>query len=225
VTDNTRTTTTPLEAAAICLICFGWPILNSTMSIMQDMSSAASSTPSASPFTDAQFLAGIFAEVFFSVIALTTLHMRKFAISALYPTPTLPGVGMGVLLYVVAVAFSMFFISPLVATQTEQPISHMMTQASVTLPMIVLFSMINGVYEEMFLLGFLQRGLSQYSTSTAMGVSILVRMLYHTYQGPVGVLYVTGFGLLFSTYFARTKSLFPPVFAHILWDIVAFVFR
>lgn len=94
-----------------------------------------------------------------------------------------------------------------------------------SLPMIVIVAMVNGAYEEIFLLGFLQRGLAGFSVSTAMGISILVRMLYHTYQGPVGALSIVCYGLIVSGYYARSKSLFAPVFAHILADILPFVLR
>jgi membrane protease YdiL (CAAX protease family) len=80
--------------------------------------------------------------------------------------------------------------------------------------------MVNGTYEEVFLLGFLQRGLRSYGLSIAVGVAVLVRVLYHLYQGPVGTLWVLGFGAVFSLYYLRSEQLWPPAFAHILWDII-----
>jgi membrane protease YdiL (CAAX protease family) len=52
---------------------------------------------------------------------------------------------------------------------------------------------------------------------------LLVRVLYHLYQGPVGAVWVLAIGLVFGLYFMRTNQLWPPVFAHILWDIVPFL--
>ena len=48
-------------------------------------------------------------------------------------------------------------------------------------------------------------------------------MLYHLYQGPLGAVWVLGFGLVMSLYYVRTRKLFPVVIAHVLADIVPFV--
>jgi membrane protease YdiL (CAAX protease family) len=109
------------------------------------------------------------------------------------------------------------------AAAPEQPIARMMDGATVTMPTIVLFAMVNGTYEEVFLLGFLMRGLRHFGLSIALGVMLLVRVLYHLYQGPLGALWVLGVGVVFGLYFARTNRLWPLVFAHILWDIVPFL--
>ena len=100
----------------------------------------------------------------------------------------------------------------------------MITEAKVTVPVIVLMAMINGTFEEIFLLGFLLRGLRGYGLSVALGVTLLVRLLCHLYQGPVGPIWVMGVGLTFAVYYVRSTQLWPPVFAHILWDIVPFVY-
>ena len=56
----------------------------------------------------------------------------------------------------------------------------------------------------------------------AVGVSLLVRVLYHLYQGPMGAISVLGFGLILSLYYVRTQRLWPIVVAHILADVLAF---
>jgi membrane protease YdiL (CAAX protease family) len=57
----------------------------------------------------------------------------------------------------------------------------------------------------------------------AVGVSLLVRVLYHLYQGPLGAVYVGAFGLVLSLYYVASGKLFPVVLAHALWDIVPFL--
>lgn len=99
----------------------------------------------------------------------------------------------------------------------------MVAEATLTLPLIVAFAIINGTFEEVFLLGVLTRGLRRHGLSLAIGLPLLVRVSYHLYQGPVGAVWILTFGLLFALLYVRTGSLWPPVFAHILWDIVPFV--
>jgi membrane protease YdiL (CAAX protease family) len=51
-------------------------------------------------------------------------------------------------------------------------------------------------------------------------VSTGIRLLYHLYQGTIGVITVVPMGLLYGYLFVRTKQLWPLVLAHILLDIV-----
>lgn len=83
---------------------------------------------------------------------------------------------------------------------------------------LLLLSLVNGVYEEVFLMAFLQRGLRRLGGSNAVGVVLLVRMLYHTYQGPLGLLAVAIFGLVVGIYYWRSGRLFPVIVAHIVAD-------
>ncbi|MFZ2990482.1 CPBP family intramembrane glutamic endopeptidase, partial [Ideonella sp.] len=92
--------------------------------------------------------------------------------------------------------------------------------ADIQLSSTVLFAMVNGAFEEIFLLGVLVRGLRAYGLSVAIGVPLLVRVLYHLYQGPLGAVWILAFGLTFTLVYLRTQQLWPLVLAHILWDIV-----
>jgi membrane protease YdiL (CAAX protease family) len=49
---------------------------------------------------------------------------------------------------------------------------------------------------------------------------LISRVLHHLYQGPLGAVWVLGFGLVMSLYYRRTRKLFNVVFAHALADIV-----
>jgi len=87
---------------------------------------------------------------------------------------------------------------------------------------IVLFAMVNGTFEEVFLLGVLTRGLADRGPVFAAGVSLLVRVSYHLYQGPAGAVWILVFGIVATAYYLRTGRLWPVVFAHILGDVVPF---
>jgi membrane protease YdiL (CAAX protease family) len=104
----------------------------------------------------------------------------------------------------------------------SEPIGEMVAGARISLAPLVAMSIVNGIYEEVFLLGYLQRALEGFGAAFAVGVSLLVRLLYHLYQGPSGALYVLGFGLVLSLYFLRTGKLWPVAFAHIFADFAGF---
>ncbi|NKI70834.1 CPBP family intramembrane metalloprotease [Collimonas pratensis] len=210
-----RTTTSPLEAFSIAMICFGLAIYSSIQAVSAGFNSGA--------FTDANLYSIIVMELILGAIAFLVLYIRGFAISTLYPAPSLVGVAVGIATYVATLVAVWVLTAPFVSSQGAQPIDSMVSHASVSLSTVVLVALINGAYEEIFLLGFLLCGLRGYGLSIAMGVSLLVRVLYHLYQGPLGAISILAFGLVLSLNYVRTGSLFSAVFAHILADIIPFL--
>lgn len=174
-------------------------------------------------FTDVSFISTMVMELVLAALAIAILHKRAYAIAKLYPEPSLSGALIGVILYVVCVVTSLIVMSPWAADFSEQPISKLVSNASASLEVIVPSAMVNGAFEEIFLLGFLMRGLRHYGSSTAIGASLLVRVLYHLYQGPMGAVSVLAVGSVLSLYYLRTERLFPVVFAHVLADVIPFL--
>jgi membrane protease YdiL (CAAX protease family) len=210
-----RTTTTPAEALAVTATCFGLFIFGSVNAVASGFPSGA--------FSDGALLSLVVIELVLGIGVLGFLHLRGYAVATLFPAPSLRASLAGIGLFFGAWLIGWFIVAPFAAGQAEQPIHRMVLDAHLSLPVIVTMAMVNGAYEEVFLLGFLLRGLRGFGLSTALGVSVLVRVLYHLYQGPLGALWVLGFGLAFGLYYARYRQLWPPVFAHILWDIVPFL--
>jgi hypothetical protein len=56
--------------------------------------------------------------------------------------------------------------------------------------------------------------------ATAINLSAGIRLSYHLYQGVAGVLAIVPLGLLFATWFARTRQLWPLIVAHMILDFV-----
>ncbi|MFP8778340.1 CPBP family intramembrane glutamic endopeptidase [Hydrogenophaga sp. RWCD_12] len=162
-------------------------------------------------------------EVVFGALALLVLYLRGYSLSSLYPSPSLAGLGKGIGLYIASLIASWIAIAPFIASQPSQPIDALVSSASVSLSSVVAVALVNGAYEEIFLLGFLLKGLRGYGLSVALGVSLLVRVLYHLYQGPLGAVSILAFGLVLSLYYVKTNALFPAVFAHVLADIIPFL--
>jgi membrane protease YdiL (CAAX protease family) len=212
-----RTDTTVAEAATVTFICFGIFIVASLNVVASDFRTNSTT------FTDSRLLGLIVTELVLAAAALTFLYARRYPIASLWPAPTLPGCAIGLGLFFAAWVAGNVTLTPFVAGQAEQPITQMVNEARLSLPVIFSMAVVNGTYEEVFLLGFLQRGLQNYGRSVALGVMVLVRLLYHMYQGPLGALWVVAFGLVLGLYYIRSGSLWPPVFAHILCDIVPFM--
>jgi membrane protease YdiL (CAAX protease family) len=74
---------------------------------------------------------------------------------------------------------------------------------------------INSIYEEVFLCGYLISRLSKTrGVWFAINVSTAIRLSYHLYQGAEGVLSIITLGLIFGFWFVRTRQLWPLIFAH-----------
>ena len=211
-----RTTTTWPEALAIAALCFGWSVWAAIASVGQ--------RPSGGGFTDAALVVSALFEVLVAAAALAFLARRGYALRALVPVPTWRDSALGAALYAGCWLASAALLAPLAADYADEPIARMMAATHVHLPAVALFSLVNAAYEEVFLVGVLMRGLRGLGASTALGLVVLLRILCHVYQGPVGVLSVFLFGLAFGLVWLRTQRLWVLVAAHVLWDFVPLTF-
>jgi len=93
--------------------------------------------------------------------------------------------------------------------------------ASVSFPVALLLSVINGIFEEFFLCRYLVEAFAKFGPAVALGVSSLVRVMYHLYQGPLGAILVLGFGIVVTLFYWRFRHVWPVMFAHMLADLAA----
>ena len=83
--------------------------------------------------------------------------------------------------------------------------------------LVFLVSVVNGIFEELFVAGYIITALREARGMwIAINVSTVVRLLYHLYQGPLGVLTIVPMGLLYGYVYARTRQLWPLIVAHVL---------
>ncbi|HEX4015114.1 MAG TPA: CPBP family intramembrane glutamic endopeptidase [Frankiaceae bacterium] len=92
-------------------------------------------------------------------------------------------------------------------------------------PVLILSAAQNGTVEEVLVLGYLIRRLSQlgWNWPRALVVAAAVRGSYHLYQGFGGFAANFAMGLIFGWLFLRWKRVMPFIIAHTLMDSVAFV--
>jgi uncharacterized protein len=206
---------TAIDCVVVGAICFGWFIAVSVEWVAADFP--------VQPFTDASLLDLIVREALYAGTALFYLHARGYDLAQLLPAPSAVGTLVGLGLYVASI-FAWWPISVAVssALPAPQPIEEMVANARVSLLPVVAMSVVNGLYEEVFLLGYLQSALERFGLAFAVGASLLVRVAYHLYQGPTGAVSVLAFGLILGVYFIRQRKLWPVVCAHIFADICGF---
>ncbi|CAG1011907.1 hypothetical protein BURK2_04390 [Burkholderiales bacterium] len=204
-----------VDAFVVTAVCFGWFILLSLHAV-----SAGFPTR---PFTNTSLLGILVTELTLATAALGYLYVRGHDLANLVPRPSRNGTLAGIGLLLAGYLASWVLTWPFPAdAPSAQPVEEMLAEARISLLPVLGVSLVNGVYEEVFLLGHLQKTLEPWGASFALGSSLLVRVLYHLYQGPAGAVSVLGIGLVFGLFYMRTKQLWPLVFAHFLADVYGF---
>jgi hypothetical protein len=204
----------PLDALAITILCFGWFILGSIAAV-------GANFPAGQGFTDSGLASTIATELVLGGLALVFLRMRGHSVLGLLPRPNVAGGVVGVVLYVLGIATWWVTLAMVdVRDVGSQPIAEIMSNTRVSFAMVLALSLVNGIYEETFLC-FLVDAFRGHGASVAIGVSTLVRLLYHVYQGPLGSVSIVLYGVIMAGFYWRTRWLWPVAFAHVLADLVA----
>lgn len=94
-----------------------------------------------------------------------------------------------------------------------------------TLPILIISAARNAIVEEVIVVAFLMRRLSQlrWSTPAIIITSALIRGSYHLYQGFGMAIGNVIMGVIYGYWFHRTRRVLPLVMAHTLIDVVEFV--
>ena len=88
---------------------------------------------------------------------------------------------------------------------------------------ISLIIIINSIFEEFILIGYLFKRLEKYNPVIIIGLSMLIRLLYHTYQGWLSLTMILPTGLVFGYYYYKHKKLWPVIIAHGFSNLIAFL--
>ena len=93
---------------------------------------------------------------------------------------------------------------------------------ALSMQLLSVVSVVNAIAEELFVAGYIITALyPRRGMWVAINVSIIVRLLYHLYQGPIGVLTAVPMGLLYGYLYSRTRQLWPLIVAHVLLVLVS----
>jgi membrane protease YdiL (CAAX protease family) len=93
-----------------------------------------------------------------------------------------------------------------------------------SLTTIFAFSIINSLFEETLVCGYIIQRLATKGAAVAICFSAFVRFLYHTYQGPVSLVSLP-MGLMFGYLFWRYRQLWPLIVAHSAMDFLSLLLR
>jgi uncharacterized protein len=153
------------------------------------------------------------------------LRIRGWTFSKIGLDPTWRDTGLGILLFFAcyAVWVLVWIATVALAPETAQRMSetHVITQV-IPATTIVASGMINPLFEEVFVCGYVVTALRKEGRIWfALNASVAIRLLYHLYQGPLGVLSIIPMGLMSGYWYARTGRLWPVIVAHAAMDMLA----
>jgi membrane protease YdiL (CAAX protease family) len=205
------------EFLFIVIVAFGWPIFGSLFHLFFDFD-RPSITPSGLPRL-------IVSEVVLFTLLGLVLRQGGWTPARLGATfhrsdPIVAIVLLMVVLFTPNLLWQLIaMISPKLASSASQvPI----VWGHFELLPVALTSLVNPIFEETFLCGYLITYLKNTTNpSTAVSVSVAVRLTCHLYQGAAGVVGIAPMALVFACWFARTGRLWPLVICHALQDFVA----
>jgi uncharacterized protein len=199
---------------------FGLPIFSSILSVGN---SEVDSTKAY--FTNATLIGILVVELLQSLFLVWFLRIRGWTLQKIGLQITWRGTLLGVALMVVTYAMltGVHFIAERVLPIDMKMALAQYPQPAANLNMQVVFlvSVVNGIFEEVFVAGYIITALTPVRGPwMGINVSTATRLLYHLYQGPVGILSIVPLGLLFGYVYARTRMLWPLILAHIVIDVI-----
>jgi membrane protease YdiL (CAAX protease family) len=90
----------------------------------------------------------------------------------------------------------------------------------IALPIIIISSIIMGIFEELMEVGYIIKVTEKYGMWSAVFISALIRTVIHAYQGAAGMACVFVIGVTFGLVYWKLRQLWPLIVAHILIDII-----
>jgi membrane protease YdiL (CAAX protease family) len=216
---------TGVEFLVVVSWAFGLPIMASIMSLGTggEISAASGGTL---VFNNQALIQVVVFELVQSVFLVWFLNVRGWTLEKLGLAITWRGTGWGWMLmlatYVLLMGVHTIADWAMPAAQMHAAAARLpAADKNLSMELVFLASTVNGIFEETFVAGYIITALREpRGVWTAINVSTVVRLLYHLYQGPLGILSVVPMGLLYGYFYTRTRQLWPLILAHVLIDII-----
>jgi membrane protease YdiL (CAAX protease family) len=136
--------------------------------------------------------------------------------------PRLEDAGLALVLFAATTAATMtlWYLLPPTTRAAIAPINLVFESDGVDLPFVLVFSLINGAFEETFVCAYVLSAWRGASMWHAITVSTAIRLAYHLYQGPLAIVTIGPFGLILAWFYATRGRIWPVIAAHALADVV-----
>lgn len=216
----TKNTLNFIDIIILAMIFFGVAIISSTNQFFQ-LQQTGLSQPTTLEFTAFDNYQSIILELIYLSLAGLYLRFRQFNWKQLNFSINRYTLPMTILLIIIAGSIATIF-SYIFQIFTIINSPEIVSEPPVYTPSfgfsLILFSLLNGFYEELFFLGLIFAVQKQY-LNQAIIFSLVVRFLFHTYQGLAGAMAITILGITFLLFRQKTHYLIPFMLAHAFFDV------
>lgn len=177
-------------------------------------------------FTDASLIETMIMEIIIFAFITSFLKTRNNPLNFSNNAKLRNVLGMSL---IILIAYYVFYYSMIFAITALYPntFASSMTisagQNKLSLIVILLMSIINPVFEESIVIGYIVPALqSRKGVFFALNISVLIRVLYHLYQGPIAIISIVPMGILFVYVYKKWNNIWPLIIAHGIMDFIAF---
>ena len=201
------------ERLAVVAICFGWTIASSTWSVIAGERKF--------DYTTEAMVMLIVSDLVFAFAAIALLWSRGWRLEDLRLRPSFLATAAALPLFLVAHMLSR--VIWIIVWRSGMAADWKDVDFTMTAPpaLVLAFMILNSFYEEIFVVGYLIEATPEKDVALAVSTSTLVRLLYHTYQGPAALSTALPLGLLFAIVYARWRNLWPLIVAHTLLNLAS----
>ena len=206
----------PQAEIAIVLLCaFGWPAVHSLLVATRILDPVAMS--------DGRLLWTVVIEV--TTLALLGAFLRargwtveRFGLGAPSVEDGIDGAGLLAVAYLVPATILLFM--PADLKQGIYGGALAFAPGGLSLALVILMSVVNPIFEEVFVVGYVFAATPASNRLTAINISTALRLVYHLYQGPSSVIFILPLALVFAWWFSTRGRLWSLVLAHAGLDLI-----
>lgn len=212
-----------IELFVILIIGFGWFIYSSTRSFFVVNSDYSHSWMY--KITSQGYYSIVIYEIIALLIIIYILKVRDWKISDFNLTFTFRLIWIALLIMFIRniignVGFKIFEAFNIVDESTDRHVQFGLEANWISMSLIII---VNSVFEEFLLMGYLFKRLERYHPALIIVLSMLIRQSYHTYQGWLSIVMILPTGLVFGYYYYKHKKLWPVIIAHGFSNLIVFL--
>ena len=218
----------PVEFALVIGVAFGYLIVASIGTLLSGRTVGHETV--ARSFGDAHMYALVVYELIVTPVILAVLYIGGWRLRDLKISPSVSGTVLGLTIFSGmwlgewAFSWLMQVVFPAMRSIHEVLAAYRPAEAP-SLAAIVLVSLINPLFEEVFVCGYVIEALRRrFGTTAAINVSVVIRALYHLYQGIAYQPFHIAYGLVQGYVYVRYERLWPLLVSHALLDFIPMAF-
>ena len=213
---------TSAEFIIVISFCFGYSILFSIIIFVNNLFGSSSYYYA---FTNAQLVSTICYEILFMMLAFAFLKVRDNQIEWSSNTGLWKLIGKSIflfLLYYITYILLIIIVNSIFPQIKSSMYPQINMESNLNLILVLSLSIVNPIFEEMVVVGYIIPTLiPRIGILYAINISVLIRFLYHLYQGPIAAISIIPMGIIFAILYIKWKNIWPLIIVHGILDFLA----